>query len=153
MELLTSFEGRINRQRYWVGVVILVIASIIVGAGLGFVIGIILPGALGLFNLLLSLALLYPAAALVTKRLHDRNKPAMPWLAIFFGPGILLQVMQIVGIGFSPVEFQGEVFMMPDGLGGIVSFVAAVVGIWAFVELGFLRGTRGDNDFGPDPLA
>jgi uncharacterized membrane protein YhaH (DUF805 family) len=29
---------------------------------------------------------------------------------------------------------------------------AFAVSIWSLVELGFLRGTRGPNRFGPDPL-
>jgi uncharacterized membrane protein YhaH (DUF805 family) len=28
-----------------------------------------------------------------------------------------------------------------------------LVNIWVFIELGFLRGTVGDNQYGPDPLA
>ena len=35
------------------------------------------------------------------------------------------------------------------GLTGVVAFAFSV---WLFVELGFLRGTRGPNRFGPDPL-
>jgi uncharacterized membrane protein YhaH (DUF805 family) len=31
--------------------------------------------------------------------------------------------------------------------------VYLVVAVWLFIELGFLRGTRGDNRFGPDPLS
>jgi uncharacterized membrane protein YhaH (DUF805 family) len=27
-----------------------------------------------------------------------------------------------------------------------------LVDLWALIELGFLRGTRGPNRFGPDPL-
>jgi uncharacterized membrane protein YhaH (DUF805 family) len=28
-----------------------------------------------------------------------------------------------------------------------------IVGIWFLIELGFQRGTAGDNRYGPDPLA
>ena len=31
--------------------------------------------------------------------------------------------------------------------------VAALISLWAFVELYCLRGTVGDNRYGPDPLA
>ena len=30
--------------------------------------------------------------------------------------------------------------------------VALVIGIWLFIEIGFLKGTQGPNRFGPDPL-
>jgi uncharacterized membrane protein YhaH (DUF805 family) len=39
--------------------------------------------------------------------------------------------------------------MIVAGLTGAVAFAFSV---WLFVELGFLRGTRGPNRFGPDPL-
>jgi uncharacterized membrane protein YhaH (DUF805 family) len=31
--------------------------------------------------------------------------------------------------------------------------LAGALGLWAFVELGLLRGTAGANAYGPDPLA
>jgi uncharacterized membrane protein YhaH (DUF805 family) len=35
----------------------------------------------------------------------------------------------------------------------IFHLVATAISIWAFIELGCLRGTRGTNAYGPDPLA
>jgi uncharacterized membrane protein YhaH (DUF805 family) len=32
-------------------------------------------------------------------------------------------------------------------------WVTIIVGLWFLIELGFLRGTAGDNSYGPDPLA
>lgn len=34
----------------------------------------------------------------------------------------------------------------------LIAFVPLIGGLWMLVELGFLRGTDGDNRFGPDPL-
>ena len=34
----------------------------------------------------------------------------------------------------------------------LINFVPVVGPLWALVECGFLRGTLGDNRFGPDPL-
>jgi uncharacterized membrane protein YhaH (DUF805 family) len=34
----------------------------------------------------------------------------------------------------------------------ILVLVCLSIGIWFFVELGFLRGTAGPNRYGPDPL-
>ena len=34
----------------------------------------------------------------------------------------------------------------------LVYFVPIVGGVWALIECGFLRGTVGDNRYGPDPL-
>jgi uncharacterized membrane protein YhaH (DUF805 family) len=35
----------------------------------------------------------------------------------------------------------------------LINFIPIVGAIWSFVELGCLRGTPGDNVYGPDPLA
>ena len=34
----------------------------------------------------------------------------------------------------------------------LLSLAAGVIAIWAFIELGCLRGTPGANQYGPDPL-
>ncbi len=34
----------------------------------------------------------------------------------------------------------------------LFSFIPIIGQIWAFVELGFIKGTKGHNRFGPDPI-
>jgi uncharacterized membrane protein YhaH (DUF805 family) len=34
----------------------------------------------------------------------------------------------------------------------IMGVAGLAISVWALVELGFLRGTPGDNAYGPDPL-
>ena len=34
----------------------------------------------------------------------------------------------------------------------LISLVPVIGGLWMLIECGFLRGTDGDNRFGPDPL-
>lgn len=151
MELFTTFDGRINRQKFWLGSIALIVVGLIAGIVLGLLFGTNIT-AIGWASIVLYLVLLYPGLALTIKRLHDRDKPALPWVAIFFGPSLLFQFMQVTGIGFSAVSVQGTTMLVPDMLGGAVSLVTIVIGIWALVELGFLKGTSGPNQFGPDPL-
>ncbi|MGE3873090.1 MAG: hypothetical protein AB7F74_09050 [Parvibaculaceae bacterium] len=40
-----------------------------------------------------------------------------------------------------------------SALGRVLSIASLVVGIWALIELGILKGTDGPNRHGPDPLA
>jgi uncharacterized membrane protein YhaH (DUF805 family) len=83
-QLLTSFDGRIGREMFWVGLV----AAAIVSAVIYFVAGMIarvVPGIGWLILLALQVVSLYPAAAVAMKRLHDRDKPDF-WLAVYFGP-------------------------------------------------------------------
>ena len=35
----------------------------------------------------------------------------------------------------------------------LIVFVPVIGGLWYLIECGFLRGTVGPNDYGPDPLA
>jgi uncharacterized membrane protein YhaH (DUF805 family) len=73
--------------------------------------------------------------ALSAKRLHDRNKSAR-WLFTFYLlPPILKRFAEGAG-----------------GIGIVLLLASAALSIWAVVEFGFLRGTAGPNDYGPDPL-
>ena len=167
MELFTSFDGRISRQSFWLGVLGIIAVSFIAIFALGTMFGT--SGIISKFVwLVISLALFYPAAAISAKRLHDRNKPTMPWLAIFFLPGFISNLMQIFRINYSVLDVSqmegmggmmgmfssaGQDILVPGKLAMLVGLVSFVVGIWALVELGILKGTDGENSFGPDPLA
>lgn len=35
----------------------------------------------------------------------------------------------------------------------LIGFVPLIGGLWALIETGFLEGTKGENQYGPDPLA
>ena len=72
----------------------------------------------------------------------------MPWAIVFIAPGVLMQVMSIFKIGYSAEELAGTQIMIP-GIGA--TLVTVAVGLWMIVELGFLKGTPGDNAYGPNP--
>jgi uncharacterized membrane protein YhaH (DUF805 family) len=110
--LFTSFEGRIGRQGYWMGVLVLVGVSIVAGL-LDAILGTGGESGWGVVSVIATLAMLYPAIALYAKRWHDRGKSG--WWSL---------------IGLIPI------------LGGI----------WMLVELGFLKGTDGSNQYGADPV-
>lgn len=144
-QLLFSFQGRIGRAKYW-------LATLLSGAAFsalqlaitkGFSLGPSgsAPGAT--IAIILALFSLYIYAAIGAKRLHDRNKPG--WMISLFY--------------FAPLLFVIAADWTSD-LGGFLAIIeplcllgAGVITVWCFVELGFLRGTPGDNRFGPDPLA
>jgi uncharacterized membrane protein YhaH (DUF805 family) len=139
--LLTSFDGRINRKPYWMGVIVIVVAAIV----LGFIIGLVAfasPGLMQGLLVILQLAIIYPAAALMAKRLHDRNRPTW-WVAIALAPSVLVVLLTALGV-------VGKV--PPGALDYLLNLIVLVIGIWFFIELGCLRGTVGPNEYGPDPL-
>lgn len=156
MSLLFSFNGRINRGKWWLAILIFVIYSVvasIVGALLfgGSIANIVAsdgefdaaslvgPALIGIaVALLLYLVLLISSIAVGVKRLHDRNKSGW-WLLLFFLlPGVLGAIGQ--SMGDSPI-------------GLLLGLAALVIYIWMFVEFACLRGTVGPNKYGPDPLA
>ena len=162
---LFSFEGRINRAKFWLAMLnmlclmmLLALSIITVGKLFGG------PSSFSfrvedIFGALdpesyrsLSTTGLGPAVikaigtplflsiylATSIKRLHDRNKSAW-WMMLFFlFPGLFDQFADRLGDSY-PVIFVG--------------FVSFVFLVWGFIELGFLRGTKGPNRFGTDPLA
>ncbi len=150
MELFTNFDGRISRKGFWMGFLGLIAIVLIAGWGLIS----ILPGGivLTLAQVVVSVGILYIWSAVVVKRLHDRDKPAMPWAVIFLAPGVILQIMSMFKIGYRAVEVAGVQFMVPGTSATMVMWLSMAVGLWMLVELGFLKGTPGENDYGPDPL-
>jgi len=150
MELFTQFDGRISRKGFWMGFLGLIAIVLIAGWGMISV----LPGGivLTLAQIILSVGILYIWSAVVVKRLHDRDKPAVPWAVIFLAPGVLLQIMSMFKIGYRAVEIADVEFMVPDTSTTMVMWLSMAVGLWMVVELGFLKGTPGENSFGPDPV-
>jgi uncharacterized membrane protein YhaH (DUF805 family) len=87
--------------------------------------------------IILYIPLIWIGLAIGAKRLHDRDKSAW-WLLVFYAlPGILSTAGNEIGdLGFI-----------------ILHIISFGITVWAFVELGCLRGTRGPNRYGPDPLS
>jgi uncharacterized membrane protein YhaH (DUF805 family) len=161
--LLLRFEGRIGRARYWLATLIilgsmisalLLLAAICLGFGIPTgpltinLIGISASfqlddaDAAGLLphvaNMLLTLMFAWFYATASIKRLHDRDKSGW-WMVPFIAATGLYS------------EFGGRLGGSWAAIGlGIVVYIAF---IWGLVEMYFLKGTRGPNRFGPDPLA
>lgn len=133
---LTSFEGRLNRQPYWIANIALLAVSMLVQF-------VLLSIANMAASILVSLVFIYPAYALLVKRGYDRDRPALI-AQIFFGIVVLANLMQLFGLS-GPPENPSAPFMML----GVVILVSV---IYILVDYGCLRGTVGPNRYGPDPL-
>lgn len=166
--LFTSMDGRINRQPFWIGIIILIVATIVVSFILMSIFGVSMMGmATGSLangdalmamtrtsawvNLIVLLIFAYPSAALMIKRRHDRGSSGVEvWAAI--GVNALGILLQALGIGYAVQEFGGTSVMMPGLLNTILGLIGLVLGLYLLVVCGFLKGTPGDNAYGPDPL-
>ena len=83
--LLTSFDGRINRAKFWAGVGVMFAAAIIsqlIDNLLGITIG---DTGLGPVYIIVALATIYFGLAIYAKRWHDRDKSGW-WTLIILIP-------------------------------------------------------------------
>jgi uncharacterized membrane protein YhaH (DUF805 family) len=136
-----SFKGRANRQRYWLTILALVGLAIVCEVPV-LVIASMAP-MMGLIAVPLIIAFLLAGLALAARRLHDRNKSAW-WLLLFQGVPLILGLLR----GLSAAAGGGG----DDPVGALLALISLPFTIWAFVELGCLKGTDGPNRFGDDPL-
>ncbi|MFI4998437.1 MAG: DUF805 domain-containing protein [Reyranellales bacterium] len=120
--LLFSFQGRVNRAKFWLVnlamwvVIIVVFGAVMGGAAMssdpskalesvGMVGGIVM--------LVVYVLMVWIGLAIGVKRWHDRNKS---------GWWVLIALVPVIG------------------------------GLWYLIEAGFLKGTTGANQYGADPL-
>jgi uncharacterized membrane protein YhaH (DUF805 family) len=163
--LLFSFEGRINRARFylagpvlfcWMILLLLLFAcvSTLLGGPKSFHISIDEIFALADPATYRALTRTDPATVLThaigtplfvwvffavsVKRLHDRNKSGWWMVPFFVAPGFYNQFED---------RLTDTYFLLP------VSLAMLVFMIWGTVEMYFLKGTASTNPFGPDPLA
>jgi len=144
LSLLFGFTGRINRAKWWLGLVILGIANI--AGGLLINPDFFLadePPPPSLPDTLWQIAWLVPFTAIVTKRCNDRDWPSwLPWLV----PALCALVYLSPHVGF-------DVDPEADFAGAVTFWVVVVALVSLIIDNGFIRGTRGPNRYGPDPLA
>jgi len=140
--IFTSLEGRINRAKWWAGVVILGVISIVLGVLIEVIFGTGFFG--GLLATLVALALFFPSYAVCAKRFQDRDKPGK--MALY---GLVPSLIASLLDGWGLTGAHGQL----NALGWICVLVNLGVLLWFLIELGILKGTPGSNKYGGDPLA
>ena len=138
--LFFKFSGRINRAKYWIAAIVYAVIGIIFGI-IGYITdqSAVVQAVSGIVNIVVFIS----ALAVGIKRLHDRDKSGWYLLIFYVVPGILITASAVVG---ATAEDSSVIVMIL----GLISFA---IFVWAFVELGCLRGTVGPNRYGPDPIA
>ena len=153
-QLLFSFRGRINRAKWWLTVLVSIIISVL-AAIIGAIVG---ETASNLLSLAVFIPQFWISLAAGVKRLHDLNRTGA-WLVLFYvGPVILVIFFFVIaGVDVAAALMSGETLdsatIARVGMtGGIVGLLIVILGIWALIWFGCLRGTVGPNQYGPDPL-
>lgn len=126
---LFSFKGRIGRRDFWIWL------------GLWFV-GMLVLFSLASKNLLdiqtaafCLVCLLWPTAAVMVKRLHDRGRSGL-WALLMILAWMLLA---------------GNWVMLPGMWQWVVGrFVPTLILVMMFIDLGAFVGTQGENKFGKE---
>jgi uncharacterized membrane protein YhaH (DUF805 family) len=160
--LLFSFSGRINRAKWWLTILVMVVMQIALE-----ILQLVVPGLIAaILAFLFFVVVLWISLAAGTKRLHDLGRTGA-WLILFFLVPILLGIVLVVdfvlAIGAEALASMNEEEMLnrftDPALWQSVGLVALVVGvlifvieIWQLIWFGCLRGTAGSNRYGPDPL-
>lgn len=129
-----EFSGRSRRKEYWMYVLGLIIVAIVLGVIEG-VLGLTqMIGPYGPLSALLAIGTLVPSLAVGVRRLHDTNRTGW-WILLPIVPE--LGAVAMLSTGNLPVA----------GILGIVALVLALVLLVFMV----LEGTKGPNQYGPDP--
>ena len=161
---LFRFEGRINRAKLWLAMLV-ILGWMMFLAGLTLATGIVSGGASFGFSLDDLFRVVDPATyrswswtglpwllvkvigtslflwvyfATSIKRLHDRDRSGWWMVPFFVIPGLYNQFAD---------RLPNSYFMLLPGI------FALGLGIWGFVEMYCLKGSRKANRFGADPLA
>jgi uncharacterized membrane protein YhaH (DUF805 family) len=167
MDKFLGFQGRIGRGRWWLGILTLIIATLVLYFALAYAFGLPLTlsfdtekdaamfaGAgrtASVIGLVVMIALIYPSLSLSAQRLNDRNRPTgLVWLTLL--PTVLGMITGFLGLSVAVVDVGGVAMLQPTLTGWIVNGIALVIGLWILIDLGILRGTKGPNRNGPDPL-
>jgi uncharacterized membrane protein YhaH (DUF805 family) len=145
-----GFEGRVNRARFWRVMLLNFVCTMIFMMVVPLSIGGSFLNADPKWAKPLTLALLagtmgpiliistWCFAAISIKRLHDRNKSGW-WMVLFFVVPSLLDKL------WAWLDLPTGAF--------IVGAIWFGLSVWCFVEIFCLKGSKGPNRFGSDPLA
>lgn len=141
--LFLSPEGRIGRQAFWIGWLVLLGVNVVAGW-------------LPVIGAIISLATIYCSVCIHTKRLHDMGQTGwwqvLPWV---IGPALVFGAAVSVGISAIIASVNGGEPEMAAlaSLGGLAMSIFAFFAIWLAFTLwvGCSVGEPGDNKYGAPP--
>lgn len=168
-----GFDGRLNRQPFWISGIIIAVVSVIISLVILPLLGLSMMPNLNIgadttaadvaavmteaagksrwISLVMFAIFVYPSAAICIKRRHDRNNNGMDvW--VYLGLTVIYLLVQALGIGMTTVDVGGVSFPAPSTPLMLFGILVGILGIYLLVVLGFLKGTAGANQYGPDPL-
>ena len=137
-DLYLTPHGRLGRQTYWLALAGLVVANLV--AGLIPVIGS-----------LVALALLWPCACVIAKRLHDMGRSGWPAFALTFPCAILGLFAALVALMTADLTTAG-LALAAAGVVAVVGSLVGLAGLVLIVWAGVAPSQRGVNAYGQQAL-
>ena len=167
--MLFSFSGRINRAKWWLAVLVILIISIVTG-----IIFAILETAAGragqtvslVGNIAVTILTVWISLATAVKRFHDMDRTGhWNWL-FYLGPLVILGIAIAASLPIlwplierfaqdqNTKPSEAEIMRALAGVTPILLafLVCFALWLWQVIWLGAIRGTRGPNRFGYDPI-
>jgi uncharacterized membrane protein YhaH (DUF805 family) len=138
--LFFTFDGRSSRARFWIaGLIFVVVYAVMTIIDYVTDQSVIFQALNGMCIIVIVIA----SIAVGVKRLHDRNKSGWYLLLFYFVPCTLAALSVLIGAFVEDSSI----------IATVLALLAFALVVWAFVEMGCLRGTIGVNQYGPDPVA
>lgn len=128
-KLLLTHDGRINRAKFWLAALYYIIIAIVVGV---------------VFTVLWTV---FPGEVDEDGTYHVEGIAALPYVVLGIGY-VAFSIWSGICVGIKRYHDHGK-----SGWWVLIQLVPLIGSLWYFIEAGCLRGTVGDNRFGPDPLA
>jgi len=122
-DLLFGFQGRANRAKFWLVALGILVVEVILFA-------VILGGA---------------AMSGDPEQIAAAMGPVASIIVLIFAV-----VATWISIAVAVKRYHDR---NKSGWWVLIVFVPVIGGLWYLIECGFLRGTSGPNNYGPDPLA
>lgn len=149
--LFFSLSGRIGRKQFWIALLVLWAASVVLMPLL------IALGRSSGWNLSpVSWILMIGVVAAGVKRFHDRGKRAILPILLLVLPAVAVTIYNnnllwtvMAAPGMAPSSGVSFTLLYVDY--GIM-LAASCLYLWFIIEGGLLAGTRGANTYGPEPL-
>ena len=136
--LLLGFSGRTSRRDFWIGFLGLTAAGLFLE---------VIP----VVGTVASLALIAPAAALATKRLHDFGRSG--WLGLIpLAPAYLAAVIAMLASSAMHEPSTLGAAVAAAGLAAALSFLSLLIGLAFLLWIGTRPSDEGSNRFG-EPVA
>ena len=150
-----SFRGRLNRKAY----ILIILKELLLIFLFAFALGVGIPALehIEINKSIITLVIIILASAFfpviisvsvsqltcIVKRLHDLNLSGY-WLllvgSLSFVGNVILELIEL------------SVISLPFVIEMVVALLSLIIGLGSIICLLFIRGTKGDNKYGPDPL-